>query len=129
MQTESKWVRELILSGQPDNIELGLILNDSFNLFPLTRKFYRKYKRLKFWQPSRHYSVLESENRYYSWVAMLNNELKTHRCYFWLDFREPKFKTPWQAWQKHITSAVKWPYEHTLFHYPSHPYTSMFMNW
>ena len=126
---ESKWVRELILSGQPDTIELGLILNDSFNYFPLTRKFYRKYKRFRFWQASRHYSVLESENRYYAKVALLNNELKTHRCYFWLDFQEPKFKTPWQAWQKHITSGVKWPYEHSLFHYPSHPYTSMFMNW
>ena len=82
MQTESKWVRELILSGQPDNIELGLILNNSFNLFPLTRKFYRKNKRFKFWIPSRNYSVIESESRYYSWVAMLNNELKTHRAYF-----------------------------------------------
>jgi hypothetical protein len=126
MQTESKWVRELILSGQPDNIELGLILNDSLNCFPLTRKFYRKNKRFKFWHPSRHYSVLESESRYYSWVAMLNNELKTHRAYFWLDFQEPKFKTPWQQWQKHITNYAKWPYQGPLFHYPSHPYTSMF---
>ena len=126
MQTESKWVRELILSGQPDNIELGLILNNSFNLFPLTRKFYRKYKRFKFWQPSRHYSVIESESRYYSWVAMLNNELKTHRCYFWLDFREPKFKTPWEQWQKHITNHAKWPYQGPLFHYAGHPYTAMF---
>ena len=129
MQTESKWVRELILSGQPDNIELGLILNDSFNMFPLTRKFYRKYKHLKFWLSSRKFSVLETESRYYSWVAMLNNELKTHRCYFWLDFQEPKFKTPWQQWQKHITSGYKMPYHGQLFHYPSHPYTSMFMNW
>lgn len=125
---EYKWIRELILSGQPDNIELGFILNDSFNLFPLTRKFYRKNKHLKFWQPSRHYSVIESESRYYSWVAMLNNELKTHRCYFWLDFREPKFKTPWQQWQKHITNNAKFPYQGPLFHYPSHPYTSMFTN-
>jgi hypothetical protein len=126
MQTESKWVRELILSGQPDNIELGLILNNSFNLFPLTRKFYRKNKRFKFWQPSRHYSVIESESRYYSWVALLNNELKTHRAYFWLDFREPKFKTPWQQWQKHITNNLKMPYHGPLYHYPSHPYTAMF---
>jgi hypothetical protein len=123
---EAKWVRELILSGHPDNIELGFILNDSFNCFPLTRKFYRKYKRFKFWLPSRHYSVLESESRYYSWVAMLNNELKTHRCYFWLDFQEPKFKTPWQQWQKHINSGASWHYQHTLFRYPSHPYTTMF---
>ena len=126
MQTESKWIRELILSGQPDNIELGLILNNSFNLFPLTRKFYRKYKRFKFWQPSRHYSVLESESRYYSWVALLNNELKTHRCYFWLDFQEPKFKTPWQQWQKHITNYAKFPYHGPLFNYGGHPYTAMF---
>lgn len=126
MQTESKWVRELILSGQPDNIELGLILNNSFNLFPLTRKFYRKNKRFKFWIPSRNYSVIESESRYYSWVAMLNNELKTHRAYFWLDFREPKFKTPWEQWQRHITNYAKWPYQGPLFNYGGHPYTAMF---
>ena len=126
MQTESKWVRELILSGQPDNIELGLILNNSFNLFPLTRKFYNKNKRFKFWIPSRNYSVIESESRYYSWVALLNNELKTHRAYFWLDFREPKFKTPWEQWQRHINSGVKWPYQGALFNYGGHPYTAMF---
>ena len=126
MQTESKWVRELILSGQPDNIELGLILNNSFNLFPLTRKFYRKNKRFKFWIPSRNYSVIESESRYYSWVALLNNELKTHRAYFWLDFREPKFKTPWEQWQRHITNYAKWPYQGPLFNYGGHPYTAMF---
>ena len=126
MQTESKWVRELILSGQPDNIELGLILNNSFNLFPLTRKFYRKNKRFKFWIPSRNYSVIESESRYYSWVAMLNNELKTHRAYFWLDFREAKFKTPWEQWQRHITNYAKWPYQGPLFNYGGHPYTAMF---
>lgn len=126
MQTESKWIRQLILSGQPDNIELGFMLNDSFNLFPLTRKFYRKNKRFKFWHPSRHYSVLETESRYYSWVALLNNELKTHRAYFWLDYREPKYKTPWQAWQQHITTAVKWPYQNTMFNYAGHPYTAMF---
>ena len=126
MQTESKWVRKLILSGQPDNIELGLILNNSFNLFPLTRKFYRKNKRFKFWIPSRNYSVIESESRYYSWVALLNNELKTHRAYFWLDFREAKFKTPWEQWQKHITNYAKWPYQGPLFNYGGHPYTAMF---
>ena len=126
MQTESKWVRELILSGQPDNIELGLILNNSFNLFPLTRKFYNKNKRFKFWIPSRNYSVIESESRYYSWVALLNNELKTHRAYFWLDFREPKFKTPWEQWQRHITNYAKWPYQGPLFNYGGHPYTTMF---
>jgi hypothetical protein len=126
MQTESKWVRELILSGQPDNIELGLILNNSFNLFPLTRKFYRKNKRFKFWIPSRNYSVIESESRYYSWVALLNNELKTHRAYFWLDFREAKFKTPWEQWQRHITNYAKWPYQGPLFNYGGHPYTAMF---
>lgn len=126
MQTESKWVRELILSGQPDNIELGLILNNSFNLFPLTRKFYRKNKKFKFWLPLRHWSVIESESRYYSWVAMLNNELKTHRAYFWLDFREPKFKTPWEQWQKHISNYAKWPYPGPLFNYGGHPYTTMF---
>lgn len=124
---ESEWVRELILSGQPDTIELGFILNDSFNYFPLTRKFYRKYKRLKFWYPRRHYSVLETENRYYSWVALLNNELKTHRAYFWLDFQEPKHKTPWQSWQLHITKNIKWPYQSTMFNYAGHPYTSMFI--
>lgn len=126
MQTESKWVRKLILSGQPDNIELGLILNNSFNLFPLTRKFYRKNKKYKFWLPSRNYSVIESESRYYSWVALLNNELKTHRAYFWLDFREPKFKTPWEQWQRHITNYAKWPYHGPLFNYAGHPYTTMF---
>jgi hypothetical protein len=124
---ESKWVRELILSGQFDTIELGLILNDSFNYFPLTRKFYRKYKRLKFWHPSRHYSVLVSESRYYSWVALLNNELKTHRAYFWLDFQEPKFKTPWQQWQHHISNYIKWPYMGPLFIGGGHPYTDMFV--
>jgi hypothetical protein len=124
---ESKWVRELILSGQQDNIELGLILNDSFNYFPLTRKFYRKYKRLKFWHPSRHYTVLVSESRYYSWVALLNNELKTHRAYFWLDFQEPKYKTPWQQWQQHITNYLKWPYFGPLFKGGGHPYTAMFV--
>jgi hypothetical protein len=126
---ESKWVRELILSGQPDNIELGLILNDSFNYFPLTRKFYRKYKRLKFWYPSRHYSVLVSESRYYSWVALLNNELKTHRAYFWLDFQEPKFKTPWQHWQQHLSNYIKWPYTGPMFTGEGHPYTTMFARW
>jgi hypothetical protein len=124
---ESKWVRELILSGQPDTIELGLILNDSFNYFPLTRKFYRKYKRLKFWHPSRHYSVLVSESRYYSWVALLNNELKTHRAYFWLDFQEPKYKTPWQQWQQHISNYIRWPYTGPFFTGGGHPYTSMFI--
>lgn len=124
---ESEWVRELILSGQPDTIELGFILNDSFNYFPLTRKFYRKYKRLKFWYPRRNYSVLETENRYYSWVALLNNELKTHRAYFWLDFQEPKYKTPWQSWQLHITKNIKWPYQSTMFNYSGHPYTAMFI--
>jgi len=126
MQTESKWVRKLILSGQPDNIELGLILNNSFNLFPLTRKFYRKNKRFKFWHTSRKYSVIESESRYYAKVALLNNELKTHRCYFWLDFQEPKFKTPWEQWQKHITNCAKWPYQGPLSNYGAHPYTAMF---
>lgn len=124
---ESKWVKELILSGQQDTIELGLILNDSFNYFPLTRKFYRKYKRLKFWQPRRHYSVLVSENRYYSWVALLNNELKMHRAYFWLDFQEPKYKTPWQHWQQHITNNAKLVYTGPLYNYGGHPYTSMFV--
>lgn len=126
---ESKWVRELILSGQADNIELGLILNDSFNYFPLTRKFYRKHKRFKFWQPSRNYSVLESESRYYSWVALLNNELKTHRAYFWLDFKEPKYKTPWEHWQLHITNYFKWPYTGPMFTGGGHPYTTMFARW
>lgn len=126
MQTESKWVLKLILSGQPDNIELGLILNNSFNLFPLTRKFYCKNKKFKFWLPSRNYSVIESESRYYSWVAMLNNELKTHRAYFWLDFREPKHKTPWEQWHQHITNYAKWPYQGPLFNYGGHPYTTMF---
>jgi hypothetical protein len=126
---ESKWVRELILSGQPDTIELGLILNDSFNYFPLTRKFYRKYKRLKFWYTSRHYSVLVSEFRYYSWVALLNNELKTHRAYFWLDYQEPKYKTPWQQWQQNITNYIKWPYEGPMFTGGGHPYTTMFARW
>lgn len=123
---ESQWVRELILNSNPDTIELGLILNDSFKYFPLTRKFYRKYKRFKFWHPSRHYSVLESESRYYAKVALLNNELKTHRAYFWLDFQEPKFKTPWQQWQKHITLGYKKPYHGPLFHYVGHPYTAIF---
>lgn len=123
---ESKWVRELILSGQPDNVELGLILNDSFNYFPLTRKFYRKYKTIRFWQPSQRFSVLESESRYYAKVALLNNELKTHRCYFWLDFREPKFKTPWQQWQQNISNYAKFPYNGPLFNYGGHPYTAMF---
>jgi hypothetical protein len=126
---ESKWVRELILSGQPDTIELGLILNDSFNYFPLTRKFYRKYKRLKFWFPSRHYTVLVSESRYYSWVALLNNELKTHRAYFWLDFQEPKYKTPWQQWQQHISNYIRWPYTGPFFTGGVHPYTTMFARW
>ena len=123
---ESDWVRKLILSSNYENIELGLIMNLSFKYYPLTAKFYKKNAKYKFWQPSRNYSVIETENRYYSLVALLNNELKTHRCYFWLDFREPKFKTPWQAWQMHITSGVKWPYDGPVFNYPSHPYTSMF---
>ncbi len=126
---ESKWVRELILSGQPDTIELGLILNDSFNYFPLTRKFYRKYNRLKFWYPSRHYTVLVSESRYYSLVALLNNELKTHRAYFWLDFQEPKYKTPWQHWQQHISNYIRWPYTGPMFTGGGHPYTTMFARW
>jgi len=124
---ESDLVRKLILSSNPDNIELGLIMNLTFKYYPLTAKFYKKNAKKKFWQPSRYYSVIETENRYYSWVALLNNELKTHRCYFWLDFREPKFKTPWQAWQQHITSGAKWAYNGPLLNYPSHPYTSMFM--
>jgi hypothetical protein len=127
MQTESKWIRELILSGHSDNIELGLILNDSFKCFPLTRKFYRKHKRFKFWHPPRHYSVLESESRYYSWVALLNNELKTHKAYFWLDFKEPKYKTPWEHWQLHITNHFNWPYKGIMFTGGGHPYTAMFI--
>lgn len=123
---ESKWIRELILSSNPDNIQLGLILNCTFKCFPLTAKFYKKNSKYLFWLPSRQFSVIESENRYYSWVALLNNELKTHRAYFWLDFQEPKFKTPWQAWQKHITNNAKFPYHGPLFNYHSHPYTSMF---
>ena len=123
---ESKWIRELILSSNPDNIQLGLILNCTFKCFPLTAKFYKKNAKYLFWHPSRHYSVLETESRYYSWVAMLNNELKTHRAFFWLDYREPKYKTPWQAWQRHITSGHKKPYTGTLFNYTGHPYTAMF---
>ena len=123
---ESKWIRELILSGNPDNIQLGLILNCTFKCFPLTAKFYKKNAKYLFWHPSRHYSVLETESRYYSWVALLNNELKTHRAFFWLDYREPKYKTPWQAWQRHITSGYKKPYTGPLFNYTGHPYTAMF---
>jgi hypothetical protein len=126
MQTESKWIRELITSPNPCDIELGLILNSSFKCFPLTAKFYKKYAKFKFWHQSRNYSVLESECRYYCWVALLNNELKTHRAYFWLDYREPKYQTPWQVWQKHITSGFKTPYLNTMFHYAGHPYTAIF---
>ena len=123
---ESEWVRELILSGQPDTIELGFILNDSFKYFPLTRKFYRKYKHYNFWLPPRTKSVLTTEPRYYCWVALLNNELKTYRCYFWLDFSTPRYKTPWESWQLHITRGVKCPYNGAKFNYEGHPYTAMF---
>ena len=123
---EAKWIRELILSHNPDNIALGLVLNCTFKFYPLTAKFYKKYAHYNFWLPPRTKSVLTTEPRYYSWVALLNNELKTHRCYFWLDFSTPRYQTPWESWQLHITRGVKWPYQSTMFNYAGHPYTTMF---
>jgi hypothetical protein len=124
---ESKWVRELILSDNPDSILLGLVLNDSFNCFPNVRKFYRKHKHISFWHFNRLQTVNVSMIRYYAISAVLNNELKTNRCYFWLDFQEPNYKTPWQQWQQHITNYLKWPYEGIIFTGGGHPYTSMFV--
>lgn len=123
-------IRNLLLSSNPDSILLGLILNDSINEFPNVRKFFRKYKRVQFWQFNRLQTVIVSSNRYYSLSAVLNNELKTNRCYFWLDYSDINL-TPWKAWQKRISMGLK-PKKNLTYRYfgkwVAHPYTTMFVH-
>ena len=122
-------IRELILSSNPDSCLLGLILNDSYKCFPNVRKFYRKYKRAKFWHFNRVQSVIVSSYRYYSLSAVLNNELKTNRCYFWLDYSDIN-KTPWKAWQHRISMGLRLQKNLTYRYFGkwvAHPYTTMFV--
>jgi hypothetical protein len=123
-------IRELILSENLNSILLGLILNDNIKAFPNVRKFYRKYKRVQFWQFSRQQSVVVSSYRYYALSAVLNNELKTHRCSFWLDYIDSAVSTPWLTWQKRITYGVNLS-KNLTYKYNSkwvaHPYTTMFV--
>jgi hypothetical protein len=125
-------IRELILSSNPDSCLLGLILNDSYKCFPNVRKFYRKYKRAKFWHFNRVQSVIVSSYRYYSLSAVLNNELKTHKCSFWLDYLDSAQLTPWKAWQQRISMRLK-PKKNLTYRYfgkwVAHPYTTMFVRW
>ena len=130
MQDLQTNIRELILSSNPDSCLLGLILNDSYKCFPNVRKFYRKYKRVQFWQFSRKQSVVVSSYRYYALSAVLNNELKTHKCSFWLDYIDSAVSTPWLTWQQRITYCLT-PHKQTTYRYYSkwvaHPYTTMFI--
>ena len=130
MQDLQTNIRELILSSNPDSCLLGLILNDSYKCFPNVRKFYRKYKRVQFWQFSRQQSVVLSSYRYYALSAVLNNELKTHKCSFWLDYIDSAVSTPWLTWQQRITYEIK-PNYNMNYRYHSkwvaHPYTTMFV--
>lgn len=130
MQDLQTNIRELILSSNPDSCLLGLILNDSYKCFPNVRKFYRKYKRVQFWQFSRQQSVVVSSYRYYALSAVLNNELKTHKCSFWLDYIDSSVSTPWLTWQQRITYCLT-PHKQTTYRYYSkwvaHPYTTMFV--
>ena len=123
-------IRELILSSNPDSCLLGLILNDSYKCFPNVRKFYRKYKRAKFWEFSRQQSVVVSSYRYYALSAVLNNELKTNKCSFWLDYLDPAYNTPWKKWQQRITMRLKIHKQITYRYFGkwvAHPYTTMFV--
>ena len=132
MQDLQTNIRELILSSNPDSCLLGLILNDSYKCFPNVRKFYRKYKRVRFWHFNRVQSVIVSSYRYYSLSAVLNNELKTHRCSFWLDYLESSVRTPWQTWQHRITIGLQLKKNKTYKYnskWVAHPYTTMFVRW
>lgn len=125
-------IRELILSSNPDSCLLGLILNDSYKCFPNVRKFYRKYKRAKFWHFNRVQSVIVSSYRYYSLSAVLNNELKTYKCSFWLDYLDPAILTPWKTWQQRITHGSTIHKQASYKYYSkwvAHPYTTMFARW
>ena len=132
MQNLQTNIRELILSSNPDSCLLGLILNDSHKCFPNVRKFYRKNKRLQFWHFNRSQSVMVSSYRYYALSAVLNNELKTHKCSFWLDYLDSAVSTPWKKWQERITYGIK-PHKNMTYKYYStwvaHPYTTMFVRW
>jgi hypothetical protein len=122
-------IKELILSSNPDLTLLGLILNDKMNEFPNVRKFFRKYKRIQFWHFNRAQSVHVSMFRYYALAAVLNNELKTNKCYFWLDYSDVS-PTPWKAWQQRILFGIK-PSKNLTYRYfgkwVAHPYTAMFI--
>jgi hypothetical protein len=125
-------IRELILSSNPYSCLLGLNLNDSYKCFPNVRKFYRKYKRANFWHFNRVQSVIVSSYRYYALTAVLNNELKTNKCSFWLDYLDSAHLTPWKAWQKRISMGLK-PKKNETYRYfgkwVAHPYTTMFVRW
>jgi hypothetical protein len=130
MQDLQTNIRELILSSNPDSCLLGLILNDSYKCFPNVRKFYRKYKRVQFWQFNRQQSVIMSSYRYYALSAVLNNELKTHKCSFWLDYIDSSVSTPWLTWQQRITYEIKPNYNMNYRYFRkwvAHPYTTMFV--
>jgi len=128
---ECNHIRELIISSNPDSCLLGLILNDKYNYFPNVRKFYRKHKRVEFWHFNREQTVNVSMIRYYAISAVLNNELKTNRCYFWLDYSDIN-KTPWKAWQHRISMGLR-PQKNVTYRYfgkwVAHPYTTMFARW
>lgn len=129
---ECKHIRELILSSNPYSCLLGLILNDKYNCFPNVRKFYRKHKHITFWHFNRVQSVIVSSYRYYAISAVLNNELKTHRCGFWLDYLDSAVSTPWKNWQQRITIGIKVQKNFSYKYYSkwvAHPYTTMFVRW
>jgi hypothetical protein len=127
MQDLQTNIRELILSSNPDSCLLGLILNDSYKCFPNVRKFYQKNKRANFWHNNRVQTVTVSQNRYYALTAVLNNELKTHKCYFWLNYYD-SINTPWFNWQYRILKGLK-PISRSSYYirWVSHPYTTMFV--
>jgi hypothetical protein len=128
-RTEKDKIRYLILSNDSDSVELGLILNERFKVFHYTARFYKKYKKYKFWNFNRPKSVMVIENRYWSVAAVLNSELKTHICNFWLDFESPWMQyTDWQKWQLKISRRYGFRDFKLTRKYKGHPYTSILAN-
>lgn len=126
-QSLKKNIRELLISNDPDNVHLGLILNSVERVFPYVAKFYEKYKRFNFWQPFRTRAVYMSMSRYYAVTGILNNELQTFRGYFWCDYADPKHLLDWQAWQMRISYQIPLTNKTMLKRtFAGHPYTAMF---
>ncbi len=122
---EKENVRQLIISTNPDMIELGLMLNDKFKYFVQTWRFYRKYKRSKFWINSRKYTVDTTEERFNKLSVILQNELKHYSPVFWLDYADYKIRLPWVHWQYQISSGLPSQFR-SCTNYKFHPYTDMF---